>query len=75
MPAVDVTAATLTEMAALVKSQRVSPLELTQAYLDRIDRLNPIVNAYITVTAERALADAHSAGDEIAAGGYRGPLH
>jgi len=75
MPAIDITTATLTELAALVKARSVSPLELTQAYLDRIARLNPIVNAYITVTTERALADAHRAGDEIAAGQYRGALH
>jgi aspartyl-tRNA(Asn)/glutamyl-tRNA(Gln) amidotransferase subunit A len=46
-----------------------------RAYLDRIDALNPKVNAFITVTAERALEQARKAEKEIAAGRYRGPLH
>ncbi|MBL8153021.1 MAG: amidase [Anaerolineae bacterium] len=69
------TAWTLTETAAHIADRSISPLELTQAYLDRIQRLNPLLNAYITVTADRALADAHAAEAEIARGAYRGPLH
>ena len=55
--------------------RRVSSLELTEAYLARIERLNPKINAYLTVTAERALDDARSATEEIAKSGPRGPLH
>lgn len=63
------------ELAPLVKRKRVSPVELTRAFLERIERLNPALNAYITVTAERALADARRAEREIGRGKYRGPLH
>jgi aspartyl-tRNA(Asn)/glutamyl-tRNA(Gln) amidotransferase subunit A len=69
------TAWTITEAAAHIADRSISPLELTQAYLDRIQRLNPLLNAYITVTADRALADARAAEAEIARGAYRGPLH
>ncbi len=63
------------ELAALIKARTVSPVEVVQAFLDRIDALNPKVNAYITVTRDRALAEARAAEKEIAAGTYRGPLH
>ena len=43
--------------------------------LERIERLNPQLNAYMTVTAEQALEQARTAEREIAAGSYRGPLH
>ena len=75
MPATEITGLSLAEAAALLRARELSPLELTEAYLERIERLNPTINAYITVTAERALADARRATEEIAAGSYRGPLH
>jgi Asp-tRNA(Asn)/Glu-tRNA(Gln) amidotransferase A subunit family amidase len=59
----------------LIRTRRLSPVELTRAYLDRIERYDPVLRAYITVTAEQALAEARTAEREIAAGGYRGPLH
>jgi len=65
----------LTDAAALIKSRRLSPVELTQALLDRIDRLDGRIGAFITVTREEALRSAHEAEREIAAGRYRGPLH
>ncbi|HUE40123.1 MAG TPA: amidase, partial [Candidatus Binatia bacterium] len=58
-----------------IRSHSVSPLELTEAYLARIERLNPRINAYVTVTAERAIADARRATEEIATGSPRSPLH
>ena len=61
--------------AALLASKEVSALELTEAYLARIARLDPHINAYITVTGERALDDARRATEELAAGESRGPLH
>jgi aspartyl-tRNA(Asn)/glutamyl-tRNA(Gln) amidotransferase subunit A len=61
--------------AAEVRSRRLSPVELTEAYLARVERLNPAINAYVTVTGERARADARRAADEIAKSGPRGPLH
>lgn len=75
MQTVDVSRLTLAQAATLLRRRQVSPLELTRAYLQRIEELNPRINAYITVTAERSLADAQRATDEIAAGHYRGPLH
>src|SRR5438309_7362032 len=65
----------LTEASALIKARRLSPVELTQAILDRIDRLDASVGAFITVTGERALAAAREAEQEIGRGRYRGPLH
>ncbi|HXH25247.1 MAG TPA: amidase [Vicinamibacterales bacterium] len=65
----------LEEVARLVAAREVSPAELTQAALARIERLQPKLNAFITVTAETALAEASQAEKAIAAGDYRGPLH
>lgn len=66
---------TLAQAAELVRARRVSPVELTQAYLDRIAALDGQLHAYITVTADRALDQARRAEREIAAGHYKGPLH
>ncbi len=76
MPAISETIhLTLEDAAALVRDQRVSPLELTEACLARIESVEPRLNAFITVTADVARAQAREAGNEIAAGRYRGPLH
>lgn len=75
MQTTEITTATLAEAAALLRARTLSPLELTQAYLDRIEQVNPTVNAYLTVTLDRAIADARRATDEMAAGHYHGPLH
>jgi aspartyl-tRNA(Asn)/glutamyl-tRNA(Gln) amidotransferase subunit A len=66
---------TLEDAANAVRSRRVSPTELTEACLARIEAVEPRLNAFVTVTAEVARAQAREAGDEIAAGRYRGPLH
>lgn len=58
-----------------VQKKEVSPVELTEACLARIERLNPTVNAFITVTAESAIAEAKAAEAEISRGEWRGPLH
>jgi aspartyl-tRNA(Asn)/glutamyl-tRNA(Gln) amidotransferase subunit A len=65
----------LTDVSCKVRNRLLSPVELTQACLGRIERLNPILNAFITVSAGRALAEARAAEQEIAAGQWRGPLH
>ena len=65
----------VTELAALIETKQVSPLEAVEAYLDRIEQLNPVVNAYVTVCAEEARRDARQAEEEIQQGRYRGPLH
>lgn len=66
---------TIAELAPRIKSGAVSPVALTEGYLQRIEKLNPLLNAYITVTADDALAQAKAAESEINAGTYRGPLH
>jgi aspartyl-tRNA(Asn)/glutamyl-tRNA(Gln) amidotransferase subunit A len=63
------------DAAQLIASKKVSPVELTQAVLARIERLNPKLTAYITVTAEQAITEAKAAEGETAAGKLRGPLH
>lgn len=63
------------ELAALIKSKKVSPVEVTEAFLTRSEQLNPRVNAYITITRDHAMAAARAAEKEIMGGKYRGPLH
>ncbi len=64
-----------TELAALIKSREVSPVEAAEAYLDRIDQIDGQLSSYITVCRDEALTDARQAEREIASGGYRGPMH
>ena len=66
---------TITDLAPGLRRKEVSPLELTRTCLDRIEKLNPRLNAFITVMAESALAEARAAEKEILRGEWRGPLH
>ncbi|MCB9162292.1 MAG: amidase [Caldilineaceae bacterium] len=66
---------TLMDIAQEIRTGAVSPVEVTQATLDRIARLDGIVHSYTTVLADRALAQARAAEAEIRAGNIRGPLH
>jgi len=66
---------TIAELAPLIRSGEVSPVELARQTLARIEILQPKLNAYITVAAELALDQARRAEREIAEGNYRGPLH
>jgi aspartyl-tRNA(Asn)/glutamyl-tRNA(Gln) amidotransferase subunit A len=66
---------TIVELAPRLRRKEVSPVELTRACLDRIEKLSPALNAFITVTAESALAEARAAEIEISRGEWRGPLH
>jgi aspartyl-tRNA(Asn)/glutamyl-tRNA(Gln) amidotransferase subunit A len=66
---------TIAETSELVRDGRVSPLELLRECIDRITRLNPTLNTFITVTADSALAEAKQAEKEIQSGNWRGPLH
>src|SRR5712692_9821290 len=61
------------ELAPLLRKRKLSPV--VRALLDRIEAVNPKVNAFITVTGEQALEQARKAERDIAAGRYRGPLH
>ena len=65
----------LAEASELLRARKVSPVELTQACLRRIDELNPKLNAFITVTAESALAQAREAEADLQKGRRKGPLH
>ena len=66
---------TASELSKLMASKEVSPVEATEAYLDRIEALDAKYRAYVTVTADVALAAAKQAEQEIAQGNYRGPMH
>ena len=66
---------TIAEAADLLHRKQISPVELTTSCLDRIEELNPTVNAFITVMHDSALVQAREAEDEIRAGNWRGPLH
>jgi Asp-tRNA(Asn)/Glu-tRNA(Gln) amidotransferase A subunit family amidase len=63
------------KLAELVRTRKVSSTGLTQMYLERLKRYGPVLHCVITLTEERALAQARQADREIAAGRYRGPLH
>ena len=66
---------TIADAAALLRKKKISPVELTKSALARVETLNPRLNAFLTITAERALREARAAEREIARGKYRGPLH
>jgi aspartyl-tRNA(Asn)/glutamyl-tRNA(Gln) amidotransferase subunit A len=66
---------TLEDAAALVREGRVSPADLTEACLARIEAVEPRLNAFVTVTTDLARAQAREATAEIKSGRYRGPLH
>ena len=63
------------ELSELVRARQVSPVELAEFYLDRLERIGPRYNAVVTVMREPALVQARRAEGEIAAGRWRGPLH
>ena len=63
------------ELSPLIREGQVSPVEVTQAHLERIAATEPRLNAFITLLEEQALADAREAEEEIRDGRYRGPLH
>ena len=74
-PADGLASLSIRRAADLLRTRQVSPLDLTRACLERIGRLQPALNAFITITEEQALAEARVAEAEIRAGRYRGPLH
>src|SRR5258708_2427804 len=66
---------TLQQASEQVRTKKISPLELTRACLERIQRLNPRINAFITVMAEQAEVQARQLESELHSGKWRGPLH
>ena len=67
--------ASVRQLAELVRTKKVSSVALTQMYLARLKKYDPVLKCVVTLTEERALAQAKKADEEIAAGRYRGPLH
>ncbi|MDO8501199.1 MAG: amidase [Gemmatimonadaceae bacterium] len=65
----------VTELSELIRRGRITSTRLTQLYLDRLKRYDPVLKCVITLTEDRALAQARAADAEIARGKYRGPLH
>lgn len=66
---------TISDLAQRLRRKEISPVEITRDCLVRIEELNPALNAFITVMAESAMADAQAAEAEITRGEWRGPLH
>ncbi|MFI5371789.1 MAG: amidase [Candidatus Eisenbacteria bacterium] len=71
----DTAFASVTDLAPRLRRREISPVDLTELYLSRIERYAGRMNAFAQVTAEIARADAKRADDELRAGRYRGPLH
>ncbi len=71
----DLAFAPVSQLASLLHARKITSLALTQMYLARLKRYDPKLHFVITLTEERALAQAKAADAEIAAGKYRGPLH
>src|SRR5271157_3591165 len=63
------------ELAKKIEARSLSPVELTESYLARAEKLGPKLNAFATLTPDLALEQAHTAESEIKRGRYRGPLH
>ncbi len=75
MVAEDLIFASVRTMGEAIRTRKVTSLQLTQTYLNRLERIGPGLGAVVTITRERALRQAKTADDEIRAGHYRGPLH
>src|ERR1700676_3448998 len=71
----DLTMLTLAEASAMIHSCSITPTQLTIAMLQRIATCDPMLNAYITVNGEAAIALAEELDEEQKAGNFRGPLH
>lgn len=75
MPINNLEFANITDLANAYRASKLSPVEVTQLMLDRIEQLDPQLRSYITVTPEIALEQARQAEAEIGRGEYRGPMH
>ncbi|HEX5230008.1 MAG TPA: amidase [Bryobacteraceae bacterium] len=71
----DLTAMTLVEAAQAIRTKAVSSVDLTNACLARIQKIQPVLNAFITVSADQALAQARALDEETRRGKWRGPFH
>src|SRR5437867_10991234 len=75
MPGEEIFYLSVSELARRIESKKLSPVNLTQAYLDRSQKLGPRFNAYARLTPESALEQAKAAEKQIQRGHYRDPLH
>ena len=75
MPVADICELNVTELSGLLATRELSSSEAVNEALNRLERLESKLNAFITVPGEQAIAEAKKADEEIARGGYRGPLH
>jgi aspartyl-tRNA(Asn)/glutamyl-tRNA(Gln) amidotransferase subunit A len=75
MKALDLEGLTISAVAPQIKRKKISPVDLTQQYLNRIKKSNPTLNAFLAMAEKEALAAAKKAEGEIRRGKYRGPLH
>jgi aspartyl-tRNA(Asn)/glutamyl-tRNA(Gln) amidotransferase subunit A len=75
MPGEEIFYLSVSDLAKRIETKKLSPVELTQAYLDRSEKFGPRFNAYARLTPEIALEQAKAAEREIQHGHYRGPLH
>ena len=75
MEKTDIAFLSAAELSRLIKRKEVSPVEATEAYLERIDRVDGKLNSYITVCHEEALEAARQAEQAITRGDYLGPMH
>lgn len=71
----DLALLTASELAPLIKSKQLSPIELTKHMLNRIDTIDPTIKSYITPLHDLALKQAKAAENSILHGNYKGPLH
>jgi aspartyl-tRNA(Asn)/glutamyl-tRNA(Gln) amidotransferase subunit A len=71
----DLTSLTLKKASDLLRSKSASPVDLTRACLERIEKYQSLLNAFITVTGARALVEAQAMEAELHRGQWRGPLH
>ena len=75
MSRADLCFTSISEASALIESRELSPVELVEAHLARVEETEPKLNAFITLLADEALEQANAAEREIAAGNYKGALH
>jgi len=74
-PQTDILQWDIARLSNAFKAKQLSPAEVTRTLLERIEQVNPVLNAYITVMHEQAMESALQAEKEISAGNWRGPLH
>ncbi|PKB80348.1 MAG: hypothetical protein BZY88_09100, partial [SAR202 cluster bacterium Io17-Chloro-G9] len=75
MPDSELVTLTIAELAPRIKAREISPVELTEAALAQVDRLQPTLNSFITILHERARSQAKEQEAAVMRGEYRGPLH